>query len=252
MWKGLSIGSVFDEIRDDCAGYGSDFEARFTARKGFLESGRDDARRILEVLERDGQRFDVKVAISELRVRISGFLVREVLNGILKTINYANKTREDQFHRLLDEMALDLLNHMKEEGLSPGVLYFTTLIDGMSRAGNTDSCKYFFDEMIKNGFMPDVVCYTRMYVTMEGELGLIGDDLGENRGKELRKEQPRLWEIQEKLGIEGDLGFEHLPEKGMNEARNMDRSGMGNKDPRDDVLIVGPVTFDPTVLISHG
>ncbi|XP_038992996.1 pentatricopeptide repeat-containing protein At1g55630-like [Hibiscus syriacus] len=93
MWKGLSIGSVFDEIRDDCAGYGSDFEARFTARKGFLESGRDDARRILEVLERDGQRFDVKVAISELRVRISGFLVREVLNGILKTINYANKTR---------------------------------------------------------------------------------------------------------------------------------------------------------------
>ncbi|XP_039046527.1 pentatricopeptide repeat-containing protein At3g60050-like [Hibiscus syriacus] len=93
MWKGPSIGSVFDETRDNCGGYESGSEALFTARKGFLESGRDDARRILEVLERDGPGFDAKAAISEMQVRVSGFLVREVLKGILKNINYANKTR---------------------------------------------------------------------------------------------------------------------------------------------------------------
>ncbi|KAL6321631.1 hypothetical protein AAG906_025463 [Vitis piasezkii] len=74
----------------------------------------------------------------------------------------------DQFHRLLEELgnkplaALDLLNHMKEVGFDPSVLHFTTLIDGLSRAGNLDACKYFFDEMIKLGCMPDVVCYTVM------------------------------------------------------------------------------------------
>ncbi|KAM2281663.1 hypothetical protein ACFX1S_042228 [Malus domestica] len=72
----------------------------------------------------------------------------------------------DQFHRLLDEMgrsgftpdfhtynillhvlgkgdkplaAPNLLNHMKEEGFDPSVLHFTTLIDGLSRAGNMDA-----------------------------------------------------------------------------------------------------------------
>ncbi|KAF5480403.1 hypothetical protein F2P56_001156 [Juglans regia] len=58
--------------------------------------------------------------------------------------------------------ALNLLNHMKEVGFDPSVLHFTTLIDGLSRAGNLDACNYFFTEMIKNGCTPDVVCYTVM------------------------------------------------------------------------------------------
>ncbi|XP_042970850.1 pentatricopeptide repeat-containing protein At1g55630-like isoform X2 [Carya illinoinensis] len=58
--------------------------------------------------------------------------------------------------------ALNLLNHMKEVGFDPSVLHFTTLIDGLSRAGNLDACIYFFTEMIKNGCTPDVVCYTVM------------------------------------------------------------------------------------------
>ncbi|BFG21081.1 hypothetical protein CerSpe_073550 [Prunus speciosa] len=51
---------------------------------------------------------------------------------------------------------------MKEVGFDPSVLYFTTLIDGLSRAENLDACKYFFDGMIKHECLPDVVCYNVM------------------------------------------------------------------------------------------
>lgn len=65
---------------------------------------------------------------------------------------------------------LNLLNHVKEVGFYPSVLHFTTLMDGLSRAGNLDACQYFFDEMIKRGCMPDAVCFTVMitgYVVAE-------------------------------------------------------------------------------------
>lgn len=328
--KGTWRCSDFDSIS-----YGKPDETRvrghFSARKGFFDNVKIDARRILEVLEQDGPSFDTKSALDELCIRLSGLLVREVLLGILKNVNYANKIRcaklgykffvwcgqrenhrhtadsyhlimrifadceefkamwrlldemiengfpttaqtfnilictcggaglarkvverfiksktfnyrpfkhsynailhsllvikqykliewvyeqmlaegysqdiltyniimcakyrlgkLDQFHRLLDEMgrsglspdfhtynillhvlgsgdkplaALNLLNHMKDVGFHVTVLHFTTLIDGLSRAGNLDACKYFFDEMIKNGCVPDVVCYTVM------------------------------------------------------------------------------------------
>ncbi|KAJ3682182.1 hypothetical protein LUZ60_014755 [Juncus effusus] len=58
--------------------------------------------------------------------------------------------------------ALNLLNYMSDVGFEPSVLHFTNLIDGLSRAGNLDACKYFFDEMIKKGMEPDIVCYTVM------------------------------------------------------------------------------------------
>lgn len=58
--------------------------------------------------------------------------------------------------------ALKLLNYMRETGIEPTVLHFTTLIDGFSRAGKLDACQYFFNEMKKNGCMPDVVAYTVM------------------------------------------------------------------------------------------
>ncbi|KAF2320387.1 hypothetical protein GH714_027361 [Hevea brasiliensis] len=211
----------------------------------FFEYVRSDAARVLDILRRDGLGFNAKASLSELHIRVSGLLVREVLVGILKNINYENKERSailgytfflwsgqqekyrhtvNTYHlimkilaeceefkamwRLLDEMvengfsttartfnilictcgeaglarkvverdkplaALNLLNHMKDVGFDPNVLHFTTLIDGLSRAGNLDACKYFFEEMIKNGCKPDVVCYTVMITgyIMAGEL----------------------------------------------------------------------------------
>ncbi|XP_021295986.1 pentatricopeptide repeat-containing protein At3g60050-like [Herrania umbratica] len=93
MYKGSSLDSVFDGNHDNFGGYASGSVGRFSTRHGFFKSGRDDARRILEVLQQDGPGFDAKAALSEMQMRVSGFLVREVLVGILKNINYVNKTR---------------------------------------------------------------------------------------------------------------------------------------------------------------
>ncbi|PIN17139.1 hypothetical protein CDL12_10197 [Handroanthus impetiginosus] len=61
--------------------------------QGFIDEVKSDAERILEILHQDGPGFDAKPVLSELGVKVSGLLVREVLFGILKTINYGNKNR---------------------------------------------------------------------------------------------------------------------------------------------------------------
>ncbi|KAA8539913.1 hypothetical protein F0562_026605 [Nyssa sinensis] len=73
-------------------GYESHSQGTFSARC-FFENVRIDAERILEILQQDGPGFDAKAALEDSQIRVSGFLVREVLLGILKTINYANKNQ---------------------------------------------------------------------------------------------------------------------------------------------------------------
>ncbi|KAL6541581.1 hypothetical protein OROGR_011067 [Orobanche gracilis] len=68
-------------------------EGNICARKGFVDGTKTDALRILEVLYQDCPGFDAKPVLSDLGVRVSGLLVREVLLGLLKVINYANKNR---------------------------------------------------------------------------------------------------------------------------------------------------------------
>uniref|UniRef100_A0A2N9GNQ1 Pentacotripeptide-repeat region of PRORP domain-containing protein n=1 Tax=Fagus sylvatica TaxID=28930 RepID=A0A2N9GNQ1_FAGSY len=53
----------------------------------------DGNERVLEILEQDGPGFDTKLALDKLCVRISGLLVREVLLGVLRNVNYASKMR---------------------------------------------------------------------------------------------------------------------------------------------------------------
>ncbi|PNT11045.1 hypothetical protein POPTR_012G141400v4 [Populus trichocarpa] len=257
--------------------------------RDYFESTRIDAYRVLDILRRDGPGFDAKRALSELKIRVSWLLVREVLTGFLRNINEENKTRcaklgfscktrylqceeframwrlademiekgfhttaqtfnilictcgkaglamnvldrfiksktfnfrlykssynailhsllymldehhspdvltsnvifyaklrlgkAPEFHRLLDEIigygifpdfhTYNILLH--EAGIDPTILHYTTLIDGLSWAGNLLGWQYFFDEMIKTGCMPDVVCYTVMITgyIMAGEL----------------------------------------------------------------------------------
>nr|GMC95077.1 pentatricopeptide repeat-containing protein At3g60050-like isoform X1 [Ipomoea batatas]GMD61853.1 pentatricopeptide repeat-containing protein At3g60050-like isoform X1 [Ipomoea batatas]GME15033.1 pentatricopeptide repeat-containing protein At3g60050-like isoform X1 [Ipomoea batatas] len=68
-------------------------QQEFSTRSNFINDAKSDARRILEVLYQDGPGFDTKTALDDLQVRLSGLLVREVLVGILKTLNYADKSR---------------------------------------------------------------------------------------------------------------------------------------------------------------
>ncbi|KAF2315623.1 hypothetical protein GH714_040137 [Hevea brasiliensis] len=77
----------------DSSGYGSHNEERFSLRQRFFENVRSDAARVLDILRQDGLGFDAKAALNELHIKVSGLLVREVLVGILKNINYENKER---------------------------------------------------------------------------------------------------------------------------------------------------------------
>ncbi|KAI3458153.1 hypothetical protein Pfo_014816 [Paulownia fortunei] len=98
-WKSSNIEFNVEEkastLYDSLGSWGAkgDSDGNFSARHSFVDEVKSDAARILEVLHQDGPGFDAKPVLSDLGVRVSGLLVREVLFGILKTINYANKNR---------------------------------------------------------------------------------------------------------------------------------------------------------------
>lgn len=68
-------------------------EAQFSIRRMFLDNVKFDASRVLEILQNDGPGFDAKLVLSESGIRVSEILVREVLSGILRRVNYADKTK---------------------------------------------------------------------------------------------------------------------------------------------------------------
>ncbi|XP_065869782.1 pentatricopeptide repeat-containing protein At1g55630-like [Euphorbia lathyris] len=68
-------------------------EDHFTPRRHFIENVRMDAGRVIDILRQDGPGYDVKAALNELQLRVSGLLVREVLVRILRNINYENRTK---------------------------------------------------------------------------------------------------------------------------------------------------------------
>ncbi|PHT41120.1 Pentatricopeptide repeat-containing protein [Capsicum baccatum] len=73
--------------------YEGHFRQKFSTRHDFIEKVRNEASMILEILQQDGPGFDAKAALDNSHITVSSLLVREVLLGILKTINYANKNR---------------------------------------------------------------------------------------------------------------------------------------------------------------
>ncbi|KAI3508285.1 hypothetical protein L1887_23291 [Cichorium endivia] len=62
-------------------------------RASFLRNTKKAAAMALKVLQQDGPGFDTKSALDNLEIQVSGLLVREVLIGILKNINQANRDR---------------------------------------------------------------------------------------------------------------------------------------------------------------
>ncbi|KAL5568029.1 hypothetical protein UlMin_024604 [Ulmus minor] len=92
MLKSSDFDSVMDVKLNDYD-HEIPIRERFSSRSSFFKTARIDAGRVLDVLQQDGPGFDAKVALDELHIRISGFLVREVLFGILKNINHSNKLR---------------------------------------------------------------------------------------------------------------------------------------------------------------
>ncbi|KAK7343685.1 hypothetical protein VNO77_12618 [Canavalia gladiata] len=90
------LGSDYDSNVDERLHLNEDWSSnqkQFSLRKGFLETVKLDAKRVLEVLRQDGPGLDARLVLDELHIRPSGLLVREVLFGILKRISCENKTR---------------------------------------------------------------------------------------------------------------------------------------------------------------
>ncbi|KAI6696307.1 hypothetical protein NL676_016426 [Syzygium grande] len=73
--------------------YESSGDEYYSTRQNFCANARVDAENVLRILRQDGPGFDVKVYLEELRLRVSGLLVREVLLGILSSTEFANKSR---------------------------------------------------------------------------------------------------------------------------------------------------------------
>lgn len=90
--------SSSENIKNDSPGESANFEGyysqqKFSSRRNFLEEARVDAKIALAILQQDGPGFDTKSALDESEIRVSGLVVRQVLVGILKMINYTNKNR---------------------------------------------------------------------------------------------------------------------------------------------------------------
>ncbi|KAL3834434.1 hypothetical protein ACJIZ3_009170 [Penstemon smallii] len=79
-----SIVSDFDEVH---------YQGNFSARQSFIDEVKIEASRILDILHQDCPGYDVKPVLNNLGVKVSSLLVREVLFGVLKTVNYVNKSR---------------------------------------------------------------------------------------------------------------------------------------------------------------
>ncbi|CAI0546883.1 unnamed protein product [Linum tenue] len=71
----------------------SEFEIHIESRWSERQQGRFQAERVIEVLMQDGPGVDTIAALTELNMKVSWILVREVLVGILRTINPDNKAR---------------------------------------------------------------------------------------------------------------------------------------------------------------
>ncbi|KAF5194796.1 Pentatricopeptide repeat-containing protein [Thalictrum thalictroides] len=93
-WKPVVEGTflgVSSEVSDDDEE--NDSRKYFSPRQRFFEDARLSVDIIFETLLQDGPGFDTKLALNELRLKISNYLVREVLLRILKSITYSNQCR---------------------------------------------------------------------------------------------------------------------------------------------------------------
>lgn len=90
MWKPCDVDSVRDENFNPCE---EENQMCFSLRQGFIENARLDARKVLEILGQDDSEVDDRLDLDKLHITPSGILLREVLFGILKSVNRKNKSK---------------------------------------------------------------------------------------------------------------------------------------------------------------
>lgn len=86
FWKSSNVDACKEDDDD------SRIRDSFNLEQNFLDTAQKNADRLFDVLRQDGPGYNMKLALDELNVRVSGLLVRLVLSKILKIISYENKT----------------------------------------------------------------------------------------------------------------------------------------------------------------
>lgn len=90
----VSTSGRYEENEDDNdSDDDENYKQNVFNRSSFVRNAKINANKALKVLQQDGPGFDSKSALDNLEIKVSGLLVREVLIGILKSINYANRDR---------------------------------------------------------------------------------------------------------------------------------------------------------------
>ncbi|GAB2294036.1 hypothetical protein Dimus_028252 [Dionaea muscipula] len=89
----LKESAEFLDVPADVDDQETQFQGSSSTRQFFVGSALRDADRVFEVLRQDGPGFDVRSALSELNIRVSGILVREVLLKLRRMIDIRNKNR---------------------------------------------------------------------------------------------------------------------------------------------------------------
>ncbi|KAJ1376534.1 Tetratricopeptide-like helical domain superfamily [Sesbania bispinosa] len=130
-------GSDYDSTLDERLHLNEDWSCNqklFSLRKGFIETVKLDAKRVLEVLRQDGPGLDARLVLDELHIRPSGLLVREreayrhTANSYHLIMNiYAECEEFKALWRLVDEMI--------EKGFPATARTFNILIRTCGEAG---------------------------------------------------------------------------------------------------------------------
>ncbi|KAF3432991.1 hypothetical protein FNV43_RR24093 [Rhamnella rubrinervis] len=126
---------------------------KFPARRYFLETTRIEGERVLEVLKQylPGSGFDLDLALDELQITVSHRLMKEVLFGILKNVNYATRKRCSSLAQKF--FSWSAAAACKEEGVKRGYVHSTNsyhlMLKIFSECEEVGKVKRLVDEMIE-------------------------------------------------------------------------------------------------------
>ncbi|KAI4383103.1 hypothetical protein MLD38_008981 [Melastoma candidum] len=126
------------------------------------------AQRVFEVLRQDGPGFDTKAGLDELRVGVSGLLVRKVLLRILRSLEFVDKVR---FAKLGYKF---FTWSSKQEKYTHSADAYHLMMKILAQCDEFKSMWKLVDEMIEKGF-PTTARTFNILICACGEVGLARD-----------------------------------------------------------------------------
>lgn len=160
----LDLDQVLDGFEAE-SNNGNNAEKFIYSRRRFLESSWRDADRAFQILRQEGPGFDLKAALNELKIRVSGLFIREVLLKILRTANSADKTWCAKLGYLF------FMWSTQQEGYVPTVNLYHLLMQIFAEAKEYKAMWRLVDDMTQRG-CPTTARTLHILLCTCGEAGL--------------------------------------------------------------------------------